>query len=204
MPSNRKIFDRAHSKWQEFKAEGQFSVPAEAGKLAIVSSYFTDEPLDTETGITELESFRSEALEIAKRTLAAGGQFDLAIDATRDDINDLVKDPEVASMVIIGNGSLSSVLLAEKDYYDWQNISDASTHLKLGSFVQRQCGGLTRVFNAPLGLFAVSDPRNIHAAYGVEFYPLSLDDPENDKIQPIFTDEHFDYEVIKAMGSVVS
>lgn len=209
MLSNRKMFNRATAKWQAFHEAGEFSLPVDAGKTAIISSFFTDEPPDTETGITELESFQSEARELAKRTLASGGRPELAIDATRDDITDLIRDREVATMYIIGNGSLASFIVAEKNYYDWLDVSNATTHLKLGNFVQRQCGGLTRVFNAPVGLFAVSDPRNVHAAFDTEFYPLSLDDPVNEKVQPIFSSDHLTagyihYETIKALGSIVN
>ena len=160
MAGDRHLFKRAKTKWESLRDEGKFSLSAELGKTAIISSFFTDEPPDTETGITELEAFRSEALELAKRIQANGGRTELAIDATRDDITDLIQDPDVATMYMIGNGSLSNLIIAERDYYDWLNVSAATTHLKQGSFIQRQCGGLTRILNAPLGLFAVSDPRN--------------------------------------------
>lgn len=205
MPGNHKLFNRAQAKWELLFKESQFSVPAEIGKTAIISSFFTDEPLYTETGLTELEAFRAEARELAARTHAHGGKPELAIDASRDDITQLIQDPDIASMYIIGNGSLSNLLLDVKDYYDWTHVSEASTHLKQGKFVQRQCGGLTRMFNAPLGLFAVSDRRNIYAAFNdPSFYPLSLDDPINDKIKPVFFDDLVTYDMIKAFGSVIS
>lgn len=203
MAGDRQLFKRAKTKWESLRDEGNFSLSAELGKTAIISSFFTDEPPDTETGITELEAFRSEALELAKRIQANGGRTELAIDATRDDITDLIQDPDVATMYMIGNGSLSNLIIAERDYYDWLNVSAATTHLKQGSFIQRQCGGLTRIFNAPLGLFAVSDPRNVHAAFDAEFYPLSLDDPVNEKIQPVFDTPHVSYDMIKALGTTV-
>jgi hypothetical protein len=201
---NRKLFTRAHAKWNRLKDEALFSLPAELGKTAIISSSFTDEPLDAETGMTELEAFHSEAQELGKRTLAAGGRPIVAIDASRDDITDLIRDPEVATMYMIGNGSLSTLMLGEKDYYDWQHAADATAHLKLGSFIQRQCGGLSRLFNVPMGLFVVSDPRDVHATFNDAFYPLSLDDPVNKEIQPIFHSEVVDYDVIKALGSSIA
>jgi hypothetical protein len=203
MASNRQLFRRARTKWETLRDEGKFSLPAELGKTAIISSFFTDEPPDTETGITELEAFRSEAYELAKRIQSNGGKTELAVDATRGDVTDLIQDVDVASVYMIGNGSLSNIIIAERDYYDWLNVSDATTHLKQGNFVQRQCGGLTRVFNVPLGLFAVSDYRNVHAAFDAEFYPLSLDDPVNEEIQPIFDTTDVQYETIRALGSTV-
>jgi hypothetical protein len=203
MPGNRKLFTRAQAKWNQLRDEGLLSLPAEVGKTAIISSFFTDEPLDTETGMTELEAFRSEAHELGKRMLALGDRPVVAVDASRDDIVDLIRDPEVATMYVIGNGSLSTLMLGEKDYYDWQNAADATTHLKQGPFIQRQCGGLTRLFNVPLGLFVVSDQRNVHATFNDAFYPLSLDDPVNREIQPIFQDEIIGYDAIKALGSSI-
>ena len=202
MAGDKKKFTQAMYKWEGLKKDGHMSSSPEIGKTAIISTFFTDEPLDTETGVTELEAFRSEARELANRTLSAGGRPLLAIDATRTDIDDIIKDPDVASMYVIGNGSLSTLMLDVKDYYDWQNVSEASTHLKLGVFVQRQCGGLTRFVNVPMGLFAVMDPRNVHAALDPAFYPLTLDDPVNELVRPVFFDETVNYEDIKKLGSV--
>lgn len=203
MPSDRQLFRRAKNKWESLREERSFSLPAELGKTAIISSSFTDEPPDTETGITELEAFRNEALELAKRIQANGGRTELAIDAARSDITDLIQNPEVTTMYMIGNGSLSNLIIAERDYYDWFDVSAATTHLKQGNFIQRQCGGVTRIFNVPLGLFVVSDPRNVHATFNAEFYPLSLDDPVNEQIQPVFDTLHVSYDMIKALGSTV-
>lgn len=202
MAGNRKVFERSMKKWEEFYKEGHFSAPIEVGKTAIVSSYFTDEAPDTITGVTELQSFRIEALALADRVRAVGRKPELAIDASRDDITRLIQDPDVANIYMIGNGSLSSLVLDVKDYYDWTDVSQASTHLKQGLFIQRQCGNLSRVLNVPLGLFAVTDARNVQAAFGEDFYPLSLDDAENDKIQPLFNTDRVDYALIKSLGSL--
>lgn len=202
MPGNEKLFKRAKAKWESLGKNGHLSLPSEIGMTAIISSYFTDEPPDTDTGITELAAFRHEVVELAARVASRGGRPELAIDASRDDITTLIQDPNIANMYVIGNGSLSTLILDVKDYYDWLNVSDATTHLKQGIFVQRQCGGLTRVLNVPMGLFAVSDPRNVHAALDQEFYPKSLDDPVNEKVQPVFEDDLIHYETIKKLGSV--
>jgi hypothetical protein len=103
-------------------------------------------------------------------------------------------------MYVIGNGSLSALILEVNERYEWQEVAAATTHLKTGVFIQRQCGGLTRSLNVPMGLFVVSNPMNVYAAVGVEFYPLSLDDPENDRIQPVFRNEPVGYRTIKALN----
>lgn len=201
MPGDRKQFWRAQSKWELLKKDGCFGAPVGDGRTAIVTSAFTDEEPHTTTGISELTSFRSEALALADRIHSSGGVPELAIDATHNDITYLIQDPGIVSMYTIGNGSLSTLLLGVKSYYDWGIVSAATTHLKLGTFIQRQCGGLTRNLNVPLGLFAVSDPRKVYAALGDEsFYPQNLDDVENDKISAVFAVEFVDYATVKHLG----
>lgn len=201
MASDRQQFNRARAKWRRLAEQRQFSVTADLGKTAIVSSYFTDEPPDTVLGIDELASFRTEAVALAHRVSDAGGHPIVVIDATRECVTNVIQDPEVATIYVIGNGSLSSLILDVKVFYDWVDVSAASTHLKLGSFVQRQCGGLTRATNVPMGLFAVLEPTQVLAALGDAFYPTSLADPVNDLITPIFTDRQVNYSTIKQLGS---
>lgn len=202
MPSDRKDYRKALSKWNKLREDKAIGMPAHLGKVAIISSDFTDEPPDTITGMSELDAFRKEALALADRSRARGIEPTVAIDATRGDITRLIQDPQVASIYIIGNGSLSALLLGERDYYDWLNVSEASTHLKQGTFIQRQCGGLTRRVNVPMGLFAVSEMDNVHAAIGHSFYPQDLDDVENDKIKPVFRIPIAEYDDVVQLGSV--
>lgn len=203
MPGNRVLFRRARDKRARLLNDGRFSLPSGQGSTAIVCSSFTDEPPDTETGMTELALFEEEAAELARRVRSSGGGVVVALKAERKDISGLLRDTTVSDVFVIGNGSLSTLLLGERDYYDWVNVADAMTHLKLGRFVQRQCGGLTRVLNVPLGLFAVADQRLVHAALDPAFYPKSLDDPVNDKVQPVFAHNDVDYDCIKRLGSIV-
>ncbi|MEK7599882.1 MAG: hypothetical protein AAB462_02515 [Patescibacteria group bacterium] len=201
MASEHQMFNRAQAKWSGLIEAGNLSVPVEIGRTAVISSYFTDEEPDTVTGMSELAMFRGEALDLADRIQQSGGDPELAIDATRHDINRLIQDPEIANIYVIGNGSLSSLLLDVKDYYDWKSVSEATTHIKQGIFVQRQCGNLSRVRNVPMGLFAITDPRNVHAALGDDFYPLNLDDVENEKIKPVFGTDQVDYDSIRRLGA---
>ena len=200
MASDRQKFRVAVAKHEMLRREKHCSVPPEFGKTAIVSSVFTDEDLDTERGVTELESFRREAYSLADLVIARAGTPELAVDASRDDIDRIIKDPDISDIYVIGNGSLSTLILDVRDYYDWLNVSEATDHLKLGKFIQRQCGGLTRSFNVPMGLFAVCRPSDVHAALDDAFYPASLDDPVNEKIQPVLNMARpVTYEEIKAI-----
>jgi hypothetical protein len=95
--------------------------------------------------------------------------------------NRVVQDPEIANLYVIGNGSLSMVWLAEDDRYDWVDVSRSSNHLKRGWVHQRQCGGLTRRLNVPLGLFMLEEPARLVAALDSAFAPPSLDHPTNER-----------------------
>lgn len=198
MASDRKQFMRSYSRWETHMKEGNLSVEIEVGKVAIISSPFTDDEPSTESGISELASFRTEAKALADRVYESGLTPEVVIDASRDDMTALIKDATISSMYVIGNGSLSALILDVGDHYDWYEAAQATDHLKRGVFIQRQCGGLTRTVNVPLGLFVVSNPLNVYAAVGDEFYPKSLDDPENDKIQPVFEDPIVTYESVKS------
>jgi hypothetical protein len=201
MPGNRKLFRRAQHRWLQLAGSDQVSLPTYSGVTAIICSSFTDEPLDTLTGKSELELFQEEAREIARRLSRVHRRARVVLDATRADITMVVQDKSVSDIYVIGNGSLSTLLLGERVYYDWNDIAKSTTHLKLGRFVQRQCGGLTRVVNVPLGLFVVSDQRNVHAALDPAFYPRSLDDPVNGMVKPVFNSHCVDYATIKLLGS---
>jgi hypothetical protein len=198
MASDRQQFAAALAKWRELGDESELSVPVWLGRTAVVTSSFTDEEPGTEAGASELASFRIEAVALADRLRAKGHTPEVAIDATRHDITRLIADASVVSVYVIGNGSLSTLLLGVRDSYDWSEVAAATTHRKLGVFVQRQCGGMTRSLNVPLGLFAVDDPTRVFAAIGDEaFNPCGLDDPENDKIRNVLADRTLHYEAFK-------
>ena len=201
MAGDRQQFKLAKTKWAQLLDEQVFGAPIAEGKVAIATSPFTDEPADTVTGMSELASFHSEALQIAERCRARGQQPVLAIDATRSELGDLIADPRISTVFVIGNGALSNLMLGEKDYFDWSDVAEATTHLKQGSFVQRQCGGLSRATNVPLGMFAVADHREVFAALGNDsFNPRSLDDPENDCVRRVFETADVTYDDVKALS----
>ena len=197
MASDRQQFASALAKWQELGDKAEVSVPVQLGRTAIITSSFTDNEPGTDAGAAELASFRTEAIALGDRLSSMGDTPELAIGATRHDITRLIADPTIVSLYVIGNGSLSTLLLGMRDSYDWAEVAAATTHRKLGRFVQRQCGGLTRNLNVPLGLFAVNDPAHVYAALGDEFNPRDLDDPENDKIRSILDSRLPHYKTFK-------
>lgn len=198
MAGDRQQFKRALARWLDLQTGGFVGVPVSEGRAAILTSPFTDEPPETSSGVSELAAFKEEAHALADRVCRAGGRAEVAIDVGRSDFDRLVADPGISSMYVIGNGALSNLMLGVSDYYDWSNVADATTHLKQGVFVQRQCGGLSRATNVPLGMFAMNDARSVLAAVGNDsFNPKSLEDPENDAVRRVFDAEVVTYEMVK-------
>jgi hypothetical protein len=178
--SDRQQFESALRHWRWLCASDRRSASWAEGLTAIVVSGFTDNPPGSTAAHGELRSFRAEGEELADRTELAGGHPLLLIDATRRDFDRVVQDPEIATLYVVGNGSLSMVWLAEDDRYDWLDVSRSSDHLKRGWVHQRQCGGLTRRLNIPLGLFMLEEPAQLVAALDSTFDPPSLDHPANE------------------------
>ena len=197
MASDRQQFRAALRKWEQLGLNGVVSVPVDVGTTAIVTSSFTDAEPGTRAAVAERQAFETEATELARRVTESGGRPVLAIDASRPEINSLIADHTVASVYVVGNGSLSTLVLGVRDYYDWTDAAAASTHRKQGVFVQRQCGGLTRALNVPLGLFVLDVPVKVLAALGEEFNPRSLDDPVNDRIASVMHGRDMRYEALR-------
>jgi hypothetical protein len=117
--------------------------------------------------------------------------------ATVADFEDVVNDATVATVIVRGFGNLSAIStpLAPGDdapyiSLEWLHLSRMASHLKLGRFVVRSCGGMTRIFNPPLGYGVVTSHRNIWAPVGFVISVEGLDDPVNELIRPITdTDE---------------
>lgn len=164
MAGDRKQFKEALDKWDSLHEAESFSVPLAVGNTAIISSAFTDDEPTTPAGANELIAFRAEALDLEQRVHMEGGKPVVSIDASHDDIDAIIQDPKITSLYIIGNGILSAVLLDVDRRYDWADASRATDHLKTGFFEQRQCGGLPRSANVPLGLFVMSSHSQVRAA----------------------------------------
>ncbi|WP_354699936.1 hypothetical protein DSM112329_00194 [Paraconexibacter sp. AEG42_29] len=198
MASDRQQFDLALRRWHRLHSAGRWSASWFDGITAVVTSSFTDNPPDSPAAHRELASFRGEGEEIANRTDLAGGRPLLLLDPTRADIDRVIQDDEVANVYFVGNGSLSMLWMAETDRYDWQDVSSNTTHLKQGWCYQRQCGGLTRRLNVPLGLFMLARPTRLVAALDDAFDPPSLDHPANECMTVVMEGQHMVYDTFVA------
>jgi len=199
--SDRQQFEWALARWRRLREAGRRSASWADGISAIVVSGFTDAPPGSPAADRELCAFRAEGDELADRAELAGGRPLLLAGATRADLDRAIQDPEVATLYIVGNGSLSMFWLAEDDRYDWLDVARQANHLKRGWVHQRQCGGLTRRLNVPLGLFALEQPARVIAALDDAFEPPTLDHPANECLTSVMTGWPVAYETFVLGGA---
>lgn len=204
MASDRKQFNECYKARTEMLESGALSLPMDEGIAAIFCSYFSDwgDNVKAEKrNRKDIKIFRKEAFSIAKFLGDIGIGSEVFLNTRKQDIDEVLTDPDFASIYTIGHGNLSSFFVpgAINNIYDWTDVSEAADHLKSGFFVQRQCGGLERNFNAPLGMFAVSDIRNVIAAAGGGFEPRGLNHFANDWLEPVFDSDSTSYRDIKRL-----
>jgi hypothetical protein len=206
MSDNKKTYERALGDWFDLHKSGSLSVPANIGATAIFCTY-TELMRGSGVGAgsvyrgRDIKLFRREALSIADRMRADGGNPEVILDTRYSDIVDVLTDPTFSSIIFIGHGCLSSVYVPTYDKQigvcDWEYVSKAADHLKTGTFFQRVCGNFGREFNVPLGTFAVTDHRNVVAPVGLQFKPKGLEHPHNDFLEPVTTDRVMTYKYIR-------
>ncbi len=142
---------------------GKLSVPAGAGKLAILYSTATNYHSDLHADHQKL-AFRNEAHAISEKS----GRDMTIIDIVSDmSMRFALRDPEVSDVVVIGHGSIGDLWYGQGAHYDWRNVAKDASHLKQGEFVQRVCGNFTsNGRSVALGTFAVADLASLIAPVG--------------------------------------
>lgn len=170
MASDRKQFARAMDRWEGLWEKRRFSVSPKIGTTAVFHSYW---PIDSHTAASnkEREIFADEAMTIARLLELKGYDSEVIHGITAEGLDNVLTDPIVSDVVLIGHGNLSNVFLDNGEKYDWRRVSQTADHLKMGDFVQRFCGNNMRMMSVPLGTFAVSKHFNVYAAVGTSFEP---------------------------------
>lgn len=189
LSKQERIFLDAQSKWDAQHEAGAFSLPPDEGITAIFQAKYIRE-CNYKEHWKEMLAFRKEALAI-KRRLENLGRRGLVFSGLRkDELYEVLDDPQFSSLVMIGHGDLMGLRDDEGGFVDWRHVSKAASHLKLGTVIQRFCGGYggCTQLGVPFGAFAVSDQRNVIAPVGKMFTPES--DPTHEKyLRPVFTSE---------------
>lgn len=189
---NRGEFRRAEDKRVRLRQTGRFSVPDGPGARVAVLMPFVEglvqDPRD------DYDSFERDADALVDHIEAQGRHAEVRMRATVADFADVMADPTVPTVILRGFGNLSAIStpMVSDDcgsytHLEWHHLSQMADHLKLGQFVMRCCGGMTRIFNPPLGYGVVSSHRNVLAPLGLAISVVGLEDPVNDLIRPITT-----------------
>lgn len=200
MASDRQRYNKAARKWNGLHAERILSVPAEKGRAAIfVTSYGYGED-DRIRDYTrkfmhaEAENFRDNFSDFYR-------DVELHKTITSDNLREAIQDPKVSGIVIIGEGSLSSVFDdASGERIQWSDISEWSNHLKRGVFFQRFCGNIPGSVPVPFGMFAMSSLSSVWAAVGKTFQP-EFNNAIEREFASVSSEDMLTYEgVVRAFG----
>lgn len=217
MASDRQLFKRARANWEMLRDAGSYSAPPEIGRVAIICSYHTpnvrikhnysETDRSTQPSVEpnpkEVRTFRKEAFALADKVVEEGREPEVVLNAQPLDIRSVLRDPSISDVITIGHGSLTILELLnirhpdEAVDYEWTDAAGDANHLKTGYFIQRQCALLTYNLNVPLGMFVVTDARNVIAPVGSEFEPRGLFHPENHKLIPAVDVARPSYRYIK-------
>lgn len=212
MAGDRKQYEKAVEKWTDFQIGGKCSVPMEDGIVAVLTSdypynfqrTFDDGDFDpyaaNDDDEIDINNFQQEAILIVEKLGLLGVMTELLTNANMSDVTNVIRDEQISDIIFIGHGALAGIFLtgAKDDFFDWKQASELSTHLKMGSITQRQCGIQPREFNPALGMFLAHDLTLVRAARGVVFDPKGTGDIDNQLIEPVFfTNIPPDYDWLK-------
>lgn len=203
MAGDQKKFNKAQLLRQEHIANGRVSCASGTGKVAIMAANLTIAGSPDRTpmviGATDKWFFRDEAKILSRRYASRGIDSRLFFDVTSAAFQEVMADTSFSGVEVIGHGALSYIYARNLDkgtsVIDWSDIAGYTTHLKLGSFVQRCCGNSINRLNVPLGTFAMRYPENSVLAPKDYFYPLTPGDGD-DRLEPVLSGVELGYRAI--------
>ena len=197
MASDKSQFNQALKKWDYLQELGRYSEPIQRGDVAILVSGYGLAAEDI-SAREEVAHFQTEALEMATSCQLRGIGAFIINRFTYADVQTVMEDQSISSIITIGNGDLSSVYMDDGNSLDWRHIAAASTHLKTGRFSQRHCGQAIRDLSVPLGTFAMTRHDNVRAAVN-RYLPTFMEQEDEYEIQTIHTHERLDYRTVKTL-----
>lgn len=167
MAHDNKAFNKAMREWEKLHEQKAYSLPKSLGKTAILLPFDHTRPFSE--GV--FNRMRRGAMQLADVTLARTSvEPEVVLNASRSDIESVLCDPEISSIIYLGRGSLSAIQLecwdGKRDFFTWKDVARSADHLKMGPISQLQCGGRSNDLNVPLGTFAASDPRAVYIPRG--------------------------------------
>lgn len=204
MASDKQQFNEAMAAWNSLHESGNYSVPTDVGRVAIICTYSANLCSDESESLApreerDIKIFRKEAFALAENIETSGQDTVTIFGANANDMNDVLRDPTISDVVLIGHGTLSFIIMPNGNdtQYDWQDVSKAADHLKTGVFVQRHCGLFRRNVSVPLGAFCMADHSNVVAPVGRYFAPKGLLHPHNALLTRVTRESALTYAYIK-------
>jgi hypothetical protein len=186
----RRDIQRFHGRRDDLLERDRLSLEPKLGTLAIHVSRATFNGGDLAPE-EQIEAFEEEGELIRDTEKILGNYKSVELYPMTDKANlrASFRNPNIASIVVIGQGSLGAVRLPQGNGFTWWDVATASKkHLKTGSITQRTCGHvLKNVLAVPFGTFAVSDQRNLFAPLGegvADRYP------DEGAFKPVYKEPH--------------
>lgn len=203
MASNRDALTQAYAKHEALLDEGSFSNPLSERHLGVITGWGNLVRPNTNNFQpikfwTETLRYLKEGQLIVDRARKLGFGATILQASAAPEVVDFCNNPALTDLVFVGHGTLASFQIFSKSRVSWQDLSEGLDHLKTGRVVQRHCGLLPLVYNIPLGTFAARDQRDVIAAPGQIFDPMTLDDRrENAKLTRVFDEAHVGMEALR-------
>lgn len=195
MASDRQQFAYALKKWDSLRRQGEYSVPSVVGRVAIlVSGYGMSE--DRFARLQEVNVYEREGYRINDQFAEQGISSFVLPRFDKYDMFEVLGDKEIASIITIGNGDLTSIYTSDESMIDWRHVVKGATHLKTGFFEQRHCGQAVRDLSVPLGTFAMKSHSAVRAAVN-QFLPTAMTSDEERMIDGIHGYERLTYTRVK-------
>lgn len=173
--------------YQSLLAEKKFGVDPDVGRMSIITM-FDRAALKVEHPINSAEAMNKEARRIQRFLNWQGKPTVLTIEANAEQFWEILDDPSISDITLIGGDSLTKVRSAP-----WSRASDLDkkhamfsfydaispiggkpsiTHLKQGEFFQRTCGSMDIYpLNIPFAWGFMADRAKIWASPQRVYYP---------------------------------
>ncbi len=216
---DKEKFEKATERWYRLHEQGRYSVPPNVGRLAVICSTMLYHGYEGQEVVeAEIANLRKEAADYKAHAELNGIEAVVFDSATFADLREVLRDETFSSVATVGHGALPYLYLAGgghlvdswrfedisettplpvNDRFDWFDVAMEATHLKLGTFEQRQCGHAIYDLSVPMGVFAMADHRFVYAPTNATFQPKSLLDPvENEKIESVAFGDQITYDEI--------
>lgn len=194
--------DLAYEKRANLLADSRLSLPEGLGYTAVICSTESTEERDSPAAAEQISHFKNETAEIAWNLYTKGRTVEDIVTDSINDVRAVVGDEECTDIIVVGNGSYSTLWLSD-NHLSWWNLSQMSNHLKTGEFTQRTCGhiGRTDRLNISLGTFAMANLNKLVAPVGLA---INDEHPDESAFRKVYgSDMVSKYELIQISDDLV-